>query len=201
MRTVPSAHIAIPVKIMGFERSWSYKCPKNNYTAVCVSRTTTNSSINGVLIPLADEASLLELDKRECNYARGKISVSTVISLSSFEVPVDATVWVYETHTELSTNFSSISNQEKNNTHRPSMNCPIPLSYIDVILSGCLSFGREFAREFLVSTKGWCPKSVLNDRNREVRKYSLSYGDNHRVIVDQLLVDVLPLEFKHLARI
>jgi hypothetical protein len=156
-----------------------------------------------VLIPLQSaEAELLELDKRECNYARGKVDSAGIIPLDSIGIPPNAIVWVYETHTSLATNYSTISHQDKCTTHKPSRNCPIPLSYIDVIVSGCLSFGRDFAREFLLSTKGWCPKSVLNDRNDALgRKYVGNYTEKDTLIVDELLLDVLPLEFKHIARI
>jgi hypothetical protein len=49
--------------------------------------------------------------------------------------------------------------------HRtPSPEAPIAQTYVDTILRGCLSISEEFAREFLLSTKGWHP-AELDDIN------------------------------------
>jgi cation transport regulator ChaC len=196
-KTVPDCVTAIPIKVMGFERSWSYKCPKNNYTAVSVTRTTKNHSINGVLIPLQDpNTELLLLDKREYCYARGVIPIDSIIPLHNTDIVKDAIVWVYETPTNLAKNYSSTSKDVDRLIHVPSPVCPIPMSYLDVILSGCLSFGYEFAKEFLLSTKGWCSKSLVNDRNWKQQK---CFNRMNRCnTVDQLLRDCLPNEFKRL---
>ncbi len=195
LKTVPTAHTAIPVKIMGFERSWSYKCPFRNYTAVSVSRSPS-SYINGVLIPLSNpQKELQELDKREYNYARGKVELKSIIPLGSIELPPDSVVWIYETHNPVIKNYSTRTiTQCRMERHQPSKQCPIPLSYVDVILSGCLSFGQEFAKEFLVSTKGWCPKSLLNDRH-----YPLFRSDKDGV--DEVLSEVMPAYFMRIVRI
>lgn len=207
MRTISNAVNAFPAKISNFERSWSYKCPKRNYTAVAVTRTTTNTHINGVLIPIQNEAQLAAFDKRECNYARGIIPLSHITILGDTQLPANSIVWVYENHTSLAKNYSTTSASINCCKHIPSPKCPIPQSYLDCILVGCLTFGREFAQEFIKSTKGWCPKSFLNDRYAcpKTRKYVChkESGENMACgscvgTVDSILTDMLPLEFKNM---
>jgi len=42
---------------------------------------------------------------------------------------------------------------------------PIPQSYVDIIIRGCLSISRDFARRFLETTVGWSANGSLEQHN------------------------------------
>lgn len=192
-RTVNSDK-AIPVLVSGYTRSWSYKCPRREYTAVSVQHSKNKSdTINGVLIKLVDpQNDLLKLDLREKNYARGIIPIENIQFLQSHLYPIEknAIIWVYENHTQEKINFSSTSQMHIQQEHSPSFDCPIPASYIDCILKGCLKYSYEFALLFLCSTKGFSYDHYLNDRDHELlnRKYCGEDSEGHEV-VDMVLRD------------
>jgi hypothetical protein len=177
--------LTIPVKVQGLQRSWSYACPVKKYTAVSVHRTFAGKSresqfCNGVLVELPDaDSSLPLLDKRELMYERSQLDlkdislwssdgtsqVTLIQSLStSGLVPEEIVIWVYQTPTD------QISLRKQPIV--PSSSYPIPQTYVDCILQGCLNYGTAFAQEFLKSTSGWCRKSWLNDRRTQHQKLS-----------------------------
>ncbi|KAI8928958.1 hypothetical protein BC831DRAFT_446540, partial [Entophlyctis helioformis] len=83
-RTFSKDTIGIPVAVRGFQRSWSYACPRRQYTAVAVERVAGRLPItNGVLIPVPEpHIDLPRLDDRERNYSRGVIDLDDVQFLS-----------------------------------------------------------------------------------------------------------------------
>lgn len=206
---------AIPCQVKGLQRSWSYKCPKKSYTAVSVSRTSSDITTNGVLIPLSDPVNdLKELDSREFYYARGLVALEDIVLMPSISsatanvkplphetekrLPENATVYVYENHNILFENWNTNS---KSQTvlpvqHSPCAKFPIPQSYVDCILSGCLYYGEDFARDFVKSTHGWCYESFLQDRslNSDCRKYTCRKEESYsfcKNTIDTLLSEVL----------
>lgn len=183
LRTFSSKNDAIPIIVKGFQRSWSYKCSKREYTAVSVSRAGPEIETNGVLIPLDNPLDdLMVLDNREFHYARGLVAMENVRLLHSppsylkqHGIETDALIWVYENRTPLHENYNNNSQSlDAPYSHRPCRKFPIPQSYVDCILSGCLSYGEEFARYFVKSTHGWTIDAFLNDRlsTNEYRKYT-----------------------------
>jgi hypothetical protein len=152
--------------------------------------------VNGVLIPLS-ESELHEIDGRELNYARGMIPLEQIVLDWDAHLPADAVVWVYETHTVLAKNYSFYAEHQTISNHKPSPCCPIPQSYVDCVLIGCLRFGKEFAQRFIQTTKGWCQKSIWNDRHleKDQRKYLagkkeqiiMHTSNSYSAIVDSLL--------------
>jgi len=194
LRTIPSSanSFAMPVFVSGLRRSWSYNC-LNRYTAVGVDRVSDiNSLVNGVLVPLSNPSQdLALLDKREADYIRTLVSFNDIyistnnkildlIPLSSipfFESFFENTViWVYENPDcyDDSVDFES-------NSLVPSPSVPIPQSYIDCILQGCLLYSESFARQFISLTYGWdCAESLdgswLNDRKKRKTKIYASAG-------------------------
>ena len=88
--------------------------------------------------------------------------------------------------------------------NQPCRHCPIPQSYIDCILSGCIQqFGPAFAKQFIATTHGWRADAWLNDRHACVskRKYvqcsdtGESVSTEMHYAVDVLLESLLPNEF------
>ena len=187
----------IPVVVTGFERSWSYKCPRKDYTAVSVSRKI-DSTTNGVLIPVT-ECDLFCLDDRELDYARGKVELDSIQILDKTILNPNDLVFVYETHNMMFQNYSTTSLNKTFAPHSPSPLYPIPQSYLDCILSGCLQYGSDFARIFLTTTKGWKldDQVLLNDREHTNPKcFSGSYCV---ATIDSLLSEILCLRTRRLS--
>ncbi|KAJ3156152.1 hypothetical protein HDU86_004120 [Geranomyces michiganensis] len=195
LRTVPVPTRAIPATVKGLQRSWSYPCPRNQYTAVGVTRVNNGCSAqcNGVLIPLSEtdpEADLRSLDARETHYTRTLLPVDDIVldDDAAFNRQ-SAIVWVYElapaTTTTRTTTTTALAAaavagpplQLATATieclhHTPTPTIPIPQSYVDVVLEGCLEYGPAFAADFVLHTKGW--EGVwVNDRHADisVRRY------------------------------
>ena len=81
----------------------------------------------------------------------------------------------------------------------PSKNCGISQRYLDIVLSGCLEYGKIFAKKFLKQTFNWTDKNNeifwKNDRHiKNPRKYTLKYINYSKI--DKLLKDVIPDYFK-----
>ncbi|TPX58115.1 hypothetical protein PhCBS80983_g03369 [Powellomyces hirtus] len=221
LRTVPTPTTAIPATVHGLQRSWSYPCPRNNYTAVGVTRipNADNDSVvkcNGVLIPLASEdpeSDLRRLDARESHYTRTQLPLSDIHingDDSGFD-PANAIVWVYEltpissppvaTTTTTATSPSSSSSASPA-YHTPTPTIPIPQSYIDCILTGCLQYGPAFAHDFVTHTKGWESGTWINDRHADVsvRRYvrNAAVGEVDSAapaLLDKILQSIVPAAF------
>ncbi|KAL2915878.1 hypothetical protein HK105_204579 [Polyrhizophydium stewartii] len=94
------------------------------------------------------------------------------------------------------------SHARRSPKHTPCRVCPIPQSYVDCIIDGCLRFGVGFAADFIATTHGW-DGVWIDDRNAcaAVRKYvqradigEACDADSLRA-VDALLAAMLPAEF------
>ncbi|KAI9093000.1 hypothetical protein DFS34DRAFT_631227 [Phlyctochytrium arcticum] len=211
LRTVSSPTTAIPAVVRGLQRSWDYICPRKLYTAVGVRRlSASTSTCNGVLIPITHpETDLPSLDLREKNYRRTQISLSdlsfpfSASSASATTLPKDAIVWVYELDSSLTaqqqiccSTTTTTSSSSSSSSAKP---IPIPQSYLDCILTGCLLYGPTFALDFLLSTTGWDSTHWINDRDAlpAVQKYvrDIQRGETLCVephVADALLRQVVP---------
>ncbi|KAJ3046275.1 hypothetical protein HDV00_000088 [Rhizophlyctis rosea] len=216
LRTVPTPTTAIPVVVRGLQRAWSYNCShsKSAYTAVGVTRVADRSVVtNGVLVPIEQpELELPRLDVRERYYVRELVRLQDVEfweggSDALVSAGHDVYVWVYtnpspshptttpQANIPISTTLNRIS-------HKPCRKSPIPQSYIDCIIAGCMMYGSEFTRQFVCSTLGWDSGVWLNDRHADesVRKYvpNVACGEVDVVdadVVDGLLKEVIPEAF------
>ena len=47
----------------------------------------------------------------------------------------------------------------------PNPEFPIAQSYVDIILRGCLSISEEFAKEFIINTRGWHAQELMEDES------------------------------------
>ncbi|XJO73775.1 hypothetical protein BDV3_004702 [Batrachochytrium dendrobatidis] len=204
LRTFSEPTVAFPVSVKGLRRSWSYRCSRRHYTAVAVKRCSDPSvKTNGVLIPINHPVNdLALLDDREKDYVRSIISLDDIefYSESHKQQLISPTlygqrvvIWLYEDPT------GHISTAK---THTPCIHCPIPQSYIDCMISGCLEFGIHFAQQFVASTDGW-EGTWLDDRfaSDALKKYvqRREIGevlvDETRIIVDWLLESLLPYQY------
>lgn len=135
-----------PVKLHGFERHWSVMSPDYGMSSVAIIKAAERAC-NGVLVEVPHDQLPL-FDERERGYQRAQIQPSQLSTYLDHELP-EGTYWVYHTHKVI----------------EPDHVCPIALSYVDVILSGCLEHGDDFAQDFLALTKGW-QAPLLNDRKQ-----------------------------------
>ena len=103
-----------------------------------------------------------------------QLKKSAIVTLEDRDAEFDS-AWVYIT----------------DHPSQPSESCPIAQSYVDVVLSGCLDIGDEFAKEFIRTTSGW-DKSWIDDRNRPRYRRSLEVDSDR---IDALLREVIPDDF------
>ena len=132
---------AMPVLVRGLQRAWNFAAPRMKMTAVGVV-VQESASCNGILMQI-EESELPSFDKREGvgtnhGYRRLEIQPTQVIGLAAEDLRT-MTTWGYFV----------------NRPTAPTSECPIVQSYVDVILSGCLELGEDFAVEFIRSTFGW----------------------------------------------
>lgn len=226
----------LPVFVKGLVRSWNYNC-RNEYTAVGVQRLPTGSDslqglsgCNGILTRLCNPSKqLAELDRREACYVRKLIQLSdiellfsvhddenvnntdfvdVIRAIKSSSSPSSSSsnilVWVYEVPQKSSNEIL----QNRNHHHQANPNIPIPQTYLDCILTGCMQYGLDFASQFVRGTLGWpCLSSGhpqgtwLNDRNMHVsaRKYVVKEDIGEREpsasqveMIESLLASSLP---------
>ena len=166
-----------PVKLHGFERHWSVMSADFGMSSVAVIEAAERAC-NGVLVEVPhDQLSLF--DEREQGYQRSQIEPIKLTTYLDHELPA-GTYWVYHTH----------------NVIEPDHSCPIALSYVDVILSGCLEHGDAFAQDFLALTKGW-QAPLLNDRQQP--RYPRVQPDLPTERLNTLLAPVSTLSIKELS--
>ncbi|GAB3487316.1 gamma-glutamylcyclotransferase family protein [Marinomonas epiphytica] len=166
-----------PVKLDGFQRHWSIMSRDAVMSSVAVVQAR-GESCNGVLVEVPEDQFPL-FDERETGYHRAKIDLQQLTSYSEEPLP-NGTYWVYYTDNVL------IPNQQS----------PIVLSYLDVILSGCLEHGDAFAQDFLALTKGW-QAPLLNDRQQP--RYPRVQPELSTERLNTLLAPVSTLSIKELA--
>ncbi|MDB4837434.1 gamma-glutamylcyclotransferase [Marinomonas sp.] len=133
-----------PVKLHGFERHWSVISECFGMSSVAVIKAE-NKACNGVIIEVP-YSQLALFDEREKGYQRVSIRPEQLTKYQDDVLP-EGTYWVYHTESIISPNTAN----------------PITLSYLDVILSGCIEYGKAFTEDFLSLTQGW-DKPTLNDR-------------------------------------
>jgi hypothetical protein len=134
----------LPVKVMGYERSWSVMSPDFGMSSVAVVQRE-GAYCNGVLVEVP-ESEIPLFDQREQGYQRSRIESHQIEAYQEVILP-EGTLWIYHA-CEITP---------------PTQDCPIALSYADVILAGCIEHGQAFALEFISLTKGW-EFPALNDR-------------------------------------
>jgi len=179
---------ATPVKVRNLQRQWSCRVPAEaGWTAMGV-RLQSNASCVGVLLPV-NNVELQQFDVRELGYERHLIDHSDIEQIGhcehehSFFTAEHNTpkIWVYI--------------QEEHTT--TSIEHPIPQSYVDIILRGCLSISPEFAKEFLRETHGWKSDDVywVDDRHDPLYpRADVDYSAKQGPELDRFLLLHRPLE-------
>lgn len=166
-----------PVKLSGFQRHWSIMSQEFGMSSVAVVKAQEHFC-NGVLVEVP-ENQLALFDERERGYLRSQVQPSQLSGYGHHELPL-GTYWVYHTPQVIP----------------PNQQAPIALSYVDVILSGCLEHGDEFAQDFLALTQGWSGP-LLNDRQNP--RYPRVQPELATERLNTLLAPVSTLSIKELS--
>jgi hypothetical protein len=186
---------ALPVVIQDVERVWSART-KTGYTAMGV-RFSKDTECTGVLIEVTEEE-LADLDKREANYDRRPIHLDNIEQVPFLEEedfyeddhpvfeakegidePHNVRVWIYIQRDPIPADPSH----------------PIPQSYVDIIIRGCLTISKEFTRSVIDTTAGWTNEEDHWVDDREVPIYKRAdseYSNQHGNTIDQLMKDQNP---------
>lgn len=187
---------AIPVQLSknaGYKRVWVCKKSKygNKSFLGLVKEKNKAYHINGVLMPIYNCIS--KFDKREKGYKRIKIKYNpikknSIKSLSWQKMPnYPCNIYMYTIKNELN--------------NMPNKYCPISQNYLDVVLSGCLEYGNDFAKNFLKNTMNWMDKRKnihwVNDRKKNKRCWVKNNDKKKRVKIDKLLKKYIPKIYKH----
>ena len=157
----------IPTRVAGLKRGWYVPVLEDRNTGLGVI-LDNNSCCNGVLVN-ANEEYLSKTDTRETihDYRRVELPRGSVESQDAVDK-----IWVYVI----------------DNPTLPTLDCPIAQSYLDVVLTGCLEVGEDFAEDFVLTTCGW-EASWINDRDQP-RYRRFVPGDAGRI--DNLLGRLIP---------
>ncbi|WP_404419502.1 gamma-glutamylcyclotransferase family protein [Marinospirillum sp.] len=141
---------ALSVEVEGLERSWNVALDTADLSVVGI-RQRKGYCTGGMLFPV-EEDQLPLFDAREKEYQRVELASRELRCLDNQALP-EGHFWVYLP-------------PEQTSPH------PIALSYLDVILHGCLQEGEAFARHFLEFTSDW--KTCLDDRQQPLYPRALN---------------------------
>ena len=172
-----------PARLRGVRQSWSLPVPGEAVTGLGLA-VAEDGHCNGVLLEISD-TELQKADQREipAGYQRHAADWSHVaqgqddrrIESSWRQRPL----WVYR----------SVK------SHEATTERPIIQSYLDVVLTGCLEIGVEFAREFVTTTDGW-DAPWIDDRGSP--RYLRPHHDPDRQVAsDALLQELVPEALKN----
>jgi len=165
----------IPVRVMDIKRQWSLVVEEMNLTA-SGAIYSKGSICNGIIYQV-DESELPKFDAREIPFGYSRIALNKreIKALMGYSLP-QGIFWVYVA----------------NNPSLPSRKNSIIQSYIDVILTGCLDYSEDFAREFIQTTEFW-EYPWVNDRAKPV--YPRAMKNPNIKKIDQMLREEVPREF------
>lgn len=136
---------AFPVRVKGLKRGWYLPIEEFDLVAVAAVENE-KSNCNGVIFEF-DKDELLKFDEREKHYKRVKLNLESLKFLDQ-KKNIEGNIWTYmiDAPQSIPEEFS------------------IATSYLDVILKGCIGYGKEFTKEFVLTTDNW-KIPILNDRN------------------------------------
>ena len=165
----------IPLKVTGVRREWGHIISVAKITGLNLVENP-DSWCNGGLASI-DETELLNFDQREDDggYRRILLEENKITGLPK-EFSGEK-IWVYV----------------GKNSKPMAEDAPIIQSYIDIAMSGCLSFGENFAREFVISTYRWNTPWV-NDRLNPIYPRAMKEVPLAGTI-DRILKEEIPTQF------
>jgi Gamma-glutamyl cyclotransferase, AIG2-like len=191
---------AIPVTVNNVERTWSART-KSGYTAMGV-RFRKRAKCTGVLLEV-NSRELSQMDIREKVYDRRPVDVRSVEKVAFLgdettdsEDDDDNLAFPEKLHQKL-----NIWIYVQKEPCPPDVSHPIPQSYVDIIMRGCLSISPDFARSFIDTTNGWHagPKEArwFDDRSDPIYvRADPEYSSKEGGLIDELLEECIPEAFE-----
>ncbi|MBT4935273.1 gamma-glutamylcyclotransferase [Candidatus Woesearchaeota archaeon] len=142
---------AIPVRVHGLQRAWNFhnKVRKRNALGVILNG---DSVCNGIITEVNEET-FADFDVREEGYNRIEIDPKNIEVLKD-SLP-EGNFWVYVPKESI----------------LPTKDSPVEQSYVDVVITGCLEFGEDFAQELINSTLYWDHAWVNDRKNPSYPRY------------------------------
>lgn len=193
----------LPVVVNDVERVWTART-SSGYTAMGV-RFRKGTECTGVLLEVTT-VELADLDTREANYVRVQVHLDNVeqVSFLSDEeyYETEQSDALFEAKEEQSNEISVWVYVQKEPIPADSSH-PIPQSYVDIILKGCLTISEDFARSFIDTTKGWHNQdgegpSFVDDRENPIYiRADKEASAEHAEVIDQLLEEHRPTAFEN----
>jgi cation transport regulator ChaC len=172
--TLPDAGPGSAVTVRGLSRGWWVPDFKRGLMGLGAV-TRKGAATNGVIFEVsAEQLEVLDGRERPHGYTTVPVPASDI---SGVEIAPDAVTWAYV--------FAK--------PQMPSEMAPIAQSYVDVVISGCLEFGTDFAESFVRSTLDW-DYPWINDRFKHPRYSRHESGLPHDVI-DAILERLVPEAF------
>ncbi len=164
-----NSHI-IPVNISGFKRGWNVQVPEDRNTGLGLIKSDKFSDYcNGLILEVTPD-DLETYDQRELvhEYERILLDHSHVELINSnYCLDIDTVIWTYVAQ----------------NPKLPTSEYPISQSYLDVVLSGCLSINERFAINFINTTYGW-DGVWINDRTKPRYRRNICVN---KIVIDNFL--------------
>lgn len=160
---------AVPVTAKGWVRGWTATYPDENATYLGV-RSDPASSMRAALMPTVIDPALRH---RERGYDFIELEQSSLTSDQPDVSLPDGRYWI-------------VVNRDP--APAPA-DCPLPQTYVDTCLIGCLEMGGEdLARHFIENTEHWTT-AWLNDRDHAEKRYPRHspLDVSTRDLIDQLL--------------
>ncbi len=161
---------AWPVRMSGVQRGWNLVVPHFCMSAVGAYRKD-GATCNGVLVSVLEQE-FPKFDEQEIpyGYVRNEVNPYDVEFLKEGELTGKDTAWIYTT----------------SNPGTPTQEAPIVQSYVDVILDGCMEFGLDFAKEFIITTKGW-EMPWVNDRKNPRYPRASAFSHDRLLLIEGTL--------------
>lgn len=196
-KTVSLSGTAIPVQVRGLQTVWSVRAEAAGWTPLGVS-FQPKASAYGVLLSVADR-DLDKFDERELGYARTELEHDRVSTIPFLEKDKHYSTTDPHLLRILNGQPEKLSNV-KIWVYVPEMflpstvEYPIPQSYLDVILRGCMELSPQLAVEFLKQTHvaGENPGFVDDRSDHIYPRGDYEWSMQNADLVDQLLHEHRP---------
>lgn len=163
---------SIPVildKEFNYRRIWKYRSYKGNFTALTLEKVSNNkaTNINGVLFRVSND-NIKCFDIREKGYKRIVIPNEYIKSYHNYKLELkDSIIYTYVAI--------------NNNCRLPNKDYQINQTYLDICINGCLFYGEQFTRDFLLLTQYWS-KYWINNRTHQNNEINNEIDDLLRSI-------------------
>ena len=164
-----------PARIIGYKRKWDNIC----YDCIGIIKTNNiNDTVNGVISRISSK-SINKFDNRECPWGYKRVQIpldkchviKDILNKDNAKPgPMDGDVIYSYLLPRIDKDLSDCKKDElfADGVDLDCVSDKILQTYLDVIISGCLQYGKLFAIEFIKTTFNW--HTIFNDRQNALRE-------------------------------